>query len=973
MSVLMLMPAMFAGGIAAATTSTGRKRGIKRKVNIVYRDRTRTGGRVYLTRSRNDSKTKKRFFTYFSPLVIVCFLLSCNFHFHTTEALMAQRWSFKQEVEGRNCAVSFRHPQNGILGVIAQSSVTAKLYSTSAPISFSLESVLENHNYAKRKLTFSKADLPLWAEVQDQGTAKVCQIVNMHFHNEDVAPKFELEITTNDDSDDGKDTDDNAKRRTVDIGQLTTIWADSSSSKTSTKPSAKLLNANQINEVMEQLYKLRVGKGRDYTKGGLTKKQINKLAATSSDEPSEREHIAQILRQVVKTGPDFVRLIDSDTILRKMQDNEKQSIQQNQQRSLVAQCLADPHLNGGRFKRWQCLWVANGKNGYGDEEVSVVNGGWLVVDQNVRATTEGLQFATQQQPLDSTEKEKVPIKLRATSGKFKNAVELGSDDRIAHRLECLAMGEEPVSSSKNGSKSLLEQDVRTTLGAMNLPATPQGAREALVRIGRWTDNCDGGKASPWSRDMLDAAEWYSEMSKRRKQDLLEAIRKGVNLQGRTDLTKLPCVCIDAAKTAFRDDAIGVRPRVSTGRKVNPQASKWEILLHVADVSDIYTDHPDFLTTDKDGNLKMLRKAASDRGKSRYDLPNGPLHMMPLPVLDALSLEVFKPDWTSTLPVLEQQKQVLPTVNRCITMWVYVDERSGKVLDAGVERTLISRPVGLSFQTATTLLNGKWPSTPSSDGKIDPMASQIKAMLGVANRNIQKWNEYRISTSKRAQAREKRISAYETMSHNVHGSSNIRRDDGKDGFRRTLGHLLVDASMDLYGYGLAMLVRKAGGSLPSIIGARDARIGTGPLRRYIDGMAQRQVLSILCDYGGPPLSRQECFDISKQATDKLNQMSVVTAVKAKAKSSVTSTMIISKDKQFQAVRLLSLQMKSLGKNALSMPAVSTGKGSEVLLTDVGAVAICRGIQGTLKPGTRVNVKIESVDSENGSVAAILLSK
>jgi hypothetical protein len=57
----------------------------------------------------------------------------------------------------------------------------------------------------------------------------------------------------------------------------------------------------------------------------------------------------------------------------------------------------------------------------------------------------------------------------------------------------------------------------------------------------------------------------------------------------------------------------------------------------------------------------------------------------------------------------------------------------------------------------------------------------------------------------------------------------------------------------------------------------------------------------------------------------------------------------------------------------MPAVSTGKGSEVLLTDVGAVAICRGIQGTLKPGTRVNVKIESVDSENGSVAAILLSK
>ncbi|KAL3913190.1 MAG: hypothetical protein SGARI_000777 [Bacillariaceae sp.] len=574
------------------------------------------------------------------------------------------------------------------------------------------------------------------------------------------------------------------------------------------------------------------------------------------------------------------------------------------------------------------MWVANEDR----DQVHILNGGWLVVDQNVRATTEGLQFAAQQQPVAGV-KEKSSSTVTSTSMKG-DSVQFAADDRIAHRLECLAMGEEPISSNKSNDKSLLEKDVRATLSAMNLPATQQGAREALLRTGRWTNAARGAKVSPWSKDVLDAADWFGSASQQQKQALYNAARKDGDVQGRIDLTKLPCVCVDAANTAFRDDAIGVRPRASTGRKVNLEASKWEILLHIADVSDVYADKSDLHSIDHDGNLKMLRNAACTRGTSRYDLPNGPLHMMPLPVLNDLSLKAFKPDWTSALSVAEQQKQQQQTVDPCVTMWVYIDERTGKVLDAGLERTIISRPIALTFQTATQLLEGKYTVTTNDHGTADPMAKKLSAMLGVVDRNVQKWKSYRQSTSKRAEAREERMSAYEGMSRQVHGGGNNRRDDGKDGFKRTRGHRLVDASMDLHGYGLATLVRKAGASLPSIIGAKDARIGTGPLRRYIDGMAQRQALSVLCDYEGRPWSKQECFEISKQATDTLNRISNTNASRAKAKYGFASTKIISKEKQQQAVRLLSLQIKKKKKGGISMPATSTGKGSEVLLTDVG---------------------------------------
>ena len=86
-------------------------------------------------------------------------------------------------------------------------------------------------------------------------------------------------------------------------------------------------------------------------------------------------------------------------------------------------------------------------------------------------------------------------------------------------------------------------------------------------------------------------------------------------------------------------------------------------------------------------MHLLKAAAEQRGQSRYDLPLGPLHLMPPVALTALSLAT--------------NKDKIP--NRCVTLWAYIDERDGKLLEAGLERTLISSPRALTFADATTLL------------------------------------------------------------------------------------------------------------------------------------------------------------------------------------------------------------------------------------------------------------------------------
>jgi hypothetical protein len=253
---------------------------------------------------------------------------------------------------------------------------------------------------------------------------------------------------------------------------------------------------------------------------------------------------------------------------------------------------------------------------------------------------------------------------------------------------------------------------------------------------------------------------------------------------------------------------------------------------------------------------------------------------------------------------------------------------------------------------------------------DPTKANIRSMLKIIERSVTKWKKYRQSSSTTSQAREERLSAYEEISRQIDGN------ESGGGYRRTRAHRLVDGANDLYGYAMLRLIRPSKGNLPFVIGARDGRIGTGPLRRYIDGVAQRQALSILCqetDFGHP-LSKQECAELGKQATEALNRINNLNASKRRKTNvglSSNNKIRVSPAQQMKAVQMLQIQLKdSNNGHGHLLSGISTGRGSEVIISGVGAVATCKNMNRTMKPGQKVKVSIDAIDTATGKVMAVI---
>jgi len=331
----------------------------------------------------------------------------------------------------------------------------------------------------------------------------------------------------------------------------------------------------------------------------------------------------------------------------------------------------------------------------------------------------------------------------------------------------------------------------------------------------------------WPFLQLDAASWYCESGLTMPQYYVD----------RVDLTSMPCVSVDAKRTAFRDDAIGVRPRAATGRQVHPEASKWEILVHITDVSDLYVPKK---AGDGKEHLECLRDAARSRGFSRYDLPLGPLHLLPPRVLESLSFSSNEAG-----------------CHGAVTVWAYIDERNGNLIDCGVDRTLISSPRQCSFEEATVLMDH-----PGDDAlEISPEDAKTRALLLVADRIMGCWSEQHRRENEAARKRDERLSQRERMFDDT-------------GFQRTRAHRLVDSSLELYASALTKLLKDVRAPIPESSGAdystRGARVATAPLRRYIDGEAQRQALAVLCGYG-PQMSAAECKTAGRLANEARNSI------------------------------------------------------------------------------------------------------
>ena len=912
----------------------------------------------------------------------------------------------------------------------------------SSPFRLPIEKILYDYSYGSRIVRLSSSSsssisLPVLAEVQLQGRTEICMItrivvpeledgVTQEQQQQQQQPKLEIKVFETTRQNNYKESNDSEAKAhvlsasslsimTVDIGQITTIWDDLGEtlideelmSNLTTNTDADTYHPAENEEMaLESMYRSKVGRARGMNQNdSLKKKDIPILAAECAiatesklDSASDWNNhgnvfYEQILRQVIKTGKDHARLVDTLSMT-KNQDGDSSLVRSEIQRRIVAsKTLSQDSKSGGRFKRYPCIWLGNAKRttpssssiDEDDITISILNGGWLVQDQSVRASSEGRKFAALVEQNHSgvdPNNDSPPV--------LSSAVE----ERIAHRLECLAMGgrsleEEMNTEDTSRDESGLSLDVRTALESLELPLTYQGATEALIRMGRWAEASGGGRNKrgyePWPTTVLEAASWYVQVDRMRKGRLCNALRKGdkyEDLEGRVDLSNLPSICIDAVNTSFRDDAIGIRPRASTGRKVNPDASKWEILIHIADVSDLYAAEIECPANDEEnkqeGYLATLAEAAAQRGTSRYDLPLGPLHLLPHNVLDALSLYTYKPDLTSSrVGVNPTSKESF--VNRCVSVWVYIDEGSGKVIDAGIERTIISRPLALSFATASALLEQG--NNSINTNKENPELTKATAILKVVDRNTNIWSKYRRSQSKDAADREDRLSAREKVGRytkkgssgtNKSGSRTYVRDDGHDGFQRSRGHRLVDTAMDLYSYVLKGLMYRNGRSapLPRVAGTEQGRVATGPLRRYIDGMAQRQVLSVLCKYGGRPLTLEECKEVGRRATNALNQVSNLNESKHKGERQGSRTKQIPSN-QLKAIQRLETQARDRRKQQgrlQVLKAIYTGKSSEVVLVDhFGAVATLRGVpSGTLRPGTEITATLQSIDEKSGKI-------
>lgn len=299
--------------------------------------------------------------------------------------------------------------------------------------------------------------------------------------------------------------------------------------------------------------------------------------------------------------------------------------------------------------------------------------------------------------------------------------------------------------------------------------------------------------------------------------------------------------------------MGLRPRAATGRNVVPEASKWEVLVHIADVSDIYLAKDGSTEREEFIQLNALRSAARKRGTSRYDLPFGPLHLLPPKVLAALS-------FSST-----RKRQP------AVTVWVYIDERDGRLLDFGLERTVIGPVRQLSFAEATSLME-----MPANTDTPRTTANETRALLLVIERILKSWSEASLQMNEAARKRQARLKMRESHVQSWNGMA----DDESEGFLRTRGHLLVDSALDLYGQTLSGMLRTAGAPVPRATGAdeeRNGRLATGPLRRYIDGEAQRQALAVLCNLG-TPLTLAECREVGKLSNDKRNAINNVRATR-----------------------------------------------------------------------------------------------
>lgn len=721
-----------------------------------------------------------------------------------------------------------------------------------------------NKDHNNSTFILSSSSSSYWAELYQNGQVQLARIEEFLWPNEENhhlfrEPKVRVTVLYPNPT-----QQINQETTVVDFGQITSIWNGDSEDLLYNEEWNKIATiADQVptrllERTFDRIHASTVRKGRSTTANPqfsiiLTKKNIATETAESlalagngggNFTLAATTHVESVLRKIQKTGLAFARLVDSQKLQKAIFVRTNQKMADGslrwRQRTVAALLLARDAKLGGRFKRWPVVFLGMIQNS-SSSVLWLLNGGYSVLDQSVRAQLEA---------------QKMISRRESATDNF-----VASDDRILRRLECLAMGEtkwKHEHEPQDSENSKLHLDVKRVLSSMQLPITPDGARTALVNLGRWSlSSLNNHNKEPWPSHVLEAAREYVQF----RNDGV-----GTTENNRIDLTRFPCICIDAKSTTFRDDAVGIRPRM--GRPLVPEASQWEILIHIADVSDIYAQGiPE--TKHLQPSLELLREAARHRGTSRYDLPLGPLHLLPPVVLQTLGLSRKK-----------QSQQ------RAVTLYAYVDERDGRLLDVGIERSHVAKPLELTYSVATAILDNKFQNSGQGDNLERDNVAKTRTILLKLEQILTKWSQRRQERSETARKKEARFWSREEAAkqptsdfRNSLGNDNYYDDDEDYGeFRRTRAHRLVDTALDLYGYSARRLLNRAKVPIPAARGAGlGGRVATAPLRRYIDGECQRQLLAALLKFGSV-MDEEECRRAGRIANESRNKIVQVKAEK-----------------------------------------------------------------------------------------------
>ncbi|CAM9345305.1 unnamed protein product [Pylaiella littoralis] len=497
-----------------------------------------------------------------------------------------------------------------------------------------------------------------------------------------------------------------------------------------------------------------------------------------------------------------------------------------------------------------------------------------------------------------------------------------------------------------GDEQSLNPEARRVMMELVGKASPKAAESILVDVGLWTsrkqkqqrraeegpeevkangstdsnDENGGGEEAggaagddggvvPWSTEALQAAAALGKERAKRAANYGKREPQGkVGAPapfGRFDFrgASFGVYCIDGAGTNFLDDAFSVDPDTR------------EVFIHITDVQGLV---PAGSTLD---DVARLRAA------SEY-LPQGPLFMMPPTALKSMSFSD-------------------KAVNEAVTVGIRLDPKTGGVTSSRVMLTLLPPVIPLTTDQADRVLEATEKGE-TGEGRLARVAKEIQALEYVGRRSAE-------ASGRRERGRE---------------GVKFRKGPGGEAqaveVAMSRAGSLIDELLTVYTQEAYRLCKKAGVAMPSLVGQQDrvangrSRYGTGPLRRYIDILAQRQMVAILRGTGY--LNKQDLIETASYLTWRQN--------KTRASRNEEAGRL---SLEALAAHCLT-QTKATGLKHAVVPARGTGQGRQVRLEGLGGGVQVHakrppGRRGVaIKKGQAVRVVIERVEPRLKQVVA-----